>query len=399
MSELLKSLVERRNKTWNEAKALLDTVEKAGGEFTAEEDTQWARMNEDLETLDARIAEIRNAEERSKKIDEIADLRNAPTPLSNQRAKDNQILRDMISGGGKRSYEFGSERRDLTVGTASAGGNTVPTGFYDTLVEHMIENSAIRQTNVTVLTTASGVDLEVPKTTSHPTAVIVAEGGAIGESDPVFGQVTLQAYKYGFMTQISKELEQDTGVDLVGYLAREGAQALANGSGAHFITGTGSGQPNGVVTASTLGVTGGTGVSGAFTADNLIDLFYSVIAPYRRAGTWLMSSAGIRDARKLKGSDNNYLWQPGLQADDPDLLLGRPVVDDTNIADPALSAKSVIFGDLSRYFIRDVAGVRVERSEDYAFNTDLVSWRFLFRTDGDLIDTTGAVKHFVGAGT
>src|SRR3546814_18436118 len=107
--------------------------------------------------------------------------------------------------------------------------------------------------------------LPVPKTTTHPTAAIIAEATTITESDPAFGQVTLQAYKYGFSVQIASELEQDTGVDLAGYLARIGGEALGHGSGAHFVTGPGSAQPNGGVTASTLGVTRGPGQQGGVT--------------------------------------------------------------------------------------------------------------------------------------
>ena len=78
-------------------------------------------------------------------------------------------------------------------------------------------------------------------------------------------------------------------------------------------------------------------------------------------------------------------------------LLGRPVVIDTNVADTGVSVKSVLFGDFSAYYIRDVRELRVERSDDYAFNQDLVTFRGLLRTDGDLIDTTGAIKHYLGA--
>jgi HK97 family phage major capsid protein len=294
--------------------------------------------------------------------------------------------------GEARSMEF----RDLTKGSATAGGNTVPEGFYSTLMQHMIDNSAIRRTNVTVLTTDSGTDLPVPKTTTHPVAGIISEAGSITESDAVFGQVTLGAFKYGFSTQLSSELEQDTGVDLVGYLAAIGGQALANGSGAHFVSGDGSSKPNGIVTASTLGVTGATSVSGAFTDDNLIDLYFSVIEPYRNIGTWLMADAAMASARKLKDANDQYVWAPGLSAGDQSTLFGRPVVTDTNVADPAVDAKSVCFGDFSKYVIRDVSGVRVERSVDFAFQNDLITYRFILRTDGDLVDTTGAVKHFVG---
>lgn len=398
MSDMLKRLLEERANVWEQTKAHLDTVEKEGREFTGEADETYTRFNDRLSELDKRIGEESDLAERNAKADEVrakyAGQTKAPEAAAAKVQTDEDILRSMVRGE-VRGVEF----RDLTKLSAGAGANTVATNFYGSLVEHMIENSAIRQTNVTVLTTDGGNALQVPKTTTHPTAGIIAEAGSITESDAVFGQVTLDAYKYAFTTQVSTELEQDTGVNLAEYLARIGGEALGNGSGAHFVTGTGSSQPNGVVTASTLGVTGGTGVTGAFTADNLIDLYYSVIAAYRNRGTWLMGDASLKAARKLKDTTNQYLWVPGLSAGESDTLLGRPVVNDTNVADPALSAKSVVFGDMSRYFIRDVKGVRVERSTEFAFQNDLVTWRFILRTDGDLIDTTGAIKHFAGAGT
>jgi HK97 family phage major capsid protein len=390
---VLEKLLEQRARLWESMKAHLDAVEKEGRAFTGEADETWTKMNAEMTALDARIAEVQSLEERNRKADEARA--NLPEPKSGKEEKkvvtDEDRLRAMVRGE-VRSLEF----RDLTKLSAGAGANTVATNFYAQLQEHMIENSAIRQTNVTVLTTDGGQDLQVPKTTTHPTAAIIAEAASITESDAVFGQVTLGAFKYGFSTQVSYELEQDTGVNLSEYLARIGGEALGNGSGAHFVTGTGSSQPNGVVTASSAGVTGGTGVTGAFTADNLLDLYYSVTPPYRSRGYWMMADAALKAARKLKDTTGQYLWVPGLVAGEVSTLLGKPVVNDTNVADPGLSAKSVVFGDFSTYFIRDVRGVRVERSVDFAFQNDLVTWRFLFRTDGDLVDTTGAVKHFVG---
>lgn len=395
MSDMLKRLTEERANVWEQTKSHLDTVEAEGREFTAEADETYTRLNGRLSELDKRINEVHDLEKRNEKAAEIraqyAGKAKAPEAEAANVPTDNDILRSMVRGE-RNTFEF----RDLSKLSAGAGANTVPTNFYGQLVEHMIENSAIRQTNVTVLSTDGGQDLQVPKTTTHPTAGIIAEAGSITESDPVFGQVTLGAFKYAFSVQVSSELEQDTGVNLAEYLARIGGQALGNGSGAHFVTGTGSSQPNGVITASTLGVTGATGTTGAFTADNLIDLYFSVIAPYRKRGTWLMSDAGLKAARKLKDAENQYLWVPGLVAGEESTLLGRPVVNDTNVADPAVSAKSVGFGDMSTYFIRDVKGVEVKRSSDFAFTNDLVTWRFILRTDGDLIDTTGAVKHFIG---
>jgi HK97 family phage major capsid protein len=226
----------------------------------------------------------------------------------------------------------------------------------------------------------------------------VAEGDPITESEPVFGQVELGAYKYGALIQISRELLDDTGVDLEGYLAMQAGRALGNAFGAHAITGSGTNQPNGVVTGATLGKTGATGVSGAFSSDDLIDLFFSVIAPYRKspAATWMMADSSIANARKLKDTTGQYIWQPGLQAGVPDTILGKPVLTEPNIASVATSAKSVVFGDMSQYFVRLAGGIRFERSDDFAFDTDLVTFRALMRADGALVDLTGAVKYFAG---
>jgi HK97 family phage major capsid protein len=397
-----------RDRAFAEAEEILGQAEGRGhGDFLASEQRTFDRLVELVHRCDEHLNRGPAADAVRSKYAAAA----ARSPMTTT-TPDHDLLRSFVAGETRR-FEVDlsevsrtvdartgavtlSERRDLTVGTATAGGNTVPTSFVGRLYEHMIETSAIRRTNVTIFTTQSGEDLQVPKTTSHSTAAIVAEAAAISESDPAFGQVTLEAYKYGGLIQVSSELLNDSGVDLVGYLARQAGRAIGNASGAHFVTGTGTNQPRGAVTASSLGVTGGAGVAGAFTTDNLIDLYYSVIPEYRANGYWLMSDAGAAMARKLKDTTDRYLWEASLSAGTPPLLLGRPVVIDPNVADPALSAKSVLFGDFSAYGIRDVRRVRFERSDDFAFANDLVTFRFLFRTDGDLIDETGALKHYVG---
>ncbi|HVK34446.1 MAG TPA: phage major capsid protein, partial [Microlunatus sp.] len=213
-----------------------------------------------------------------------------------------------------------------------------------------------------------------------------------------FGQVSLDAYKYGFLLQVSHELANDTGVDLLGYLAMQAGRALGSGFGTHLVTGDGSSKPNGVLTASTLGKTGSASVAGAPNGDDLIDLFYSVIAPYRQSSScgWMMRDATVAAIRKLKDSTGQYLWQPGLTEGSPDRILGKPVFTDPNMPAVALAGKSILFGDFSTYFVREVETVRFERSDDFAFNNDLITYRAILRGDGDQIDTTGAIKHFIG---
>lgn len=396
--ELIKRLSEKRMNTWEQAKALLETVEAEGRELSAEEEANWQRANADLDSLDERIRSIATAEKRAADNDAaFAAIERQPAVRSTVETETNE-LRKFLSG---EARSFAVESRDLTKGSATAGGNTVPTSFANSLYEHMIEVAALLP-ETTIFRTAGGENLEVPITTTHATAALISEGSTLTESDAAFGKRTLGAYKYAYSFQVSKELLEDTGVDLNGYFARAAGRALGNAFGAHLAVGTGSSQPSGVTQTSTLGVTGAASVAGVPNGDNLVDLFYSVIAPYRNSPNcvWAFRDSTAATIRKIKDSSGgagigNYLWTPGFGTA-PDTILGKRVVIEPNIAATALSAKSVVFGDMSAYFSRIAGPVRFERSDEFAFQNDLVTFRAVMRADGILGDQTGAVKHFIG---
>jgi HK97 family phage major capsid protein len=398
MSDVAKRLTEQRANVWEQTKALADAAADESRSFTADEQSKWESLNTDLDALDQRIKTLVDGEQRAREAEAaMVALRGEPKASGPAPVADG--LRAFLAGE-TRSYTAtpgaGVSFRDLVKGTTTAGGYTVPTDFYGTLVEHLTENSAVLRAGVTVLNTDGGETLQIPKTTAHGSAAIVAEGGAIPENDPTFGQASLGAYKYGDLIQISRELVTDTGVDLVGYLAAQAGRALGNAFGAHLVSGTGSSQPRGILLDVSAGVTGAAVTP---TADDLIDLFYSVIAPYRNSSAcgWLMNDSTVATIRKLKDSNGVYMWQPSLTVGAPDSILGKPVHTDPNMPATGDAAESILFGDFSRYFVRMVNGIRFERSDDFAFNTDLVSYRALMRADGTMVDLTGAVKSFVGA--
>ncbi|MFZ3569955.1 phage major capsid protein [Streptomyces sp. BH097] len=403
MSSLIKALQERRNNVWEQAKALLDTAEEEKRDLSAEEETTYQALNADIDRIDGRAKQLAEAEQRNQDAEAaFAKLLDKPADERQEQAgKKDSELRQWARGE-QRAIEIAAPQgvafRDLVKGTATAGGNTVPTTFYGQLMAHLIEVSGIMMAGPTVLNTTSGESIEIPVTTAHSTAAITPEGQPLSESDPAFGKRTLGAYKYGVLLQASAELLADTGVDLEGYLAMQAGRALGNAFGVHAITGDGTSKPTGIVTSASAGVTGGTGVTGGFTADNLIDLYHSVISPYRNSTScgWLMRDAALGAVRKLKDTQQQYLWQPSIQVGAPDTLLGKPVYTDPNVAAVGLGAKSVLFGDFSQYFVRMAGGVRFERSDDYAFNSDLVTYRAIIRADGLLVDQTGAVKTFTG---
>lgn len=400
----IQKLQEERANTWEHAKALLDGAFDEGRELTAEENEAYRKMTESLDSRDQMIKQLTADAQRA--ADAEASVREfLAKPEDRDAPSKDDAMRSWLKGEGSKKFEARSERpmgtedfRALSKLTAGAGANTVKTSFYDKLMAHLIEVSGILSAGPTVLNTTSGEQIQIPKTTAHSSAALTAEAGTISASDPAFGQVPLDAYKYALLLQVSSELITDTSVDLEGYLSMQAGRALGNAFGTHAITGTGSSQPNGVVTAATLGVTGSTAVSGVFTFDNLIDLYHSVIGPYRSSPScgWLMRDSTVATARKIKDTTGQYLWQPGLVPGAPDSILGKPLLTDPNVAATGLSAKSVLFGDFSQYFVRFVNGIRFERSDDYAFNSDLITYRAILRADSDLIDTTGAIKYFAG---
>lgn len=422
MSDMVVRLRERRQKVWEDLKAIADKATEDNRAFDSAEQGQWDAMNEEMDKLDQRIKSAMETEQRAKDADEAFDkLTRQPTQQQQrggqpqgQPSQQTTELRAFMRGdpGAPRSFEIRPDGpivdfRTLSKLTTGAGGNLVPTTFYNRLMAHLIEVSAILQAGATVLNTSGGEQIQVPKTTSHSSAALTAEAAALTASDPAFSQASLGAYKYGTLIQVSRELIDDSGVDLEGYLAMQAGRALGNALGADLITGTGSTKPLGILASTTLGVTGPTGALGGFGAtsgtansgaDLLIDLFYSVIAPYRASAAcaWIVRDATMAVFRKLKDTTGQYLFQPALVAGSPDVFNGKPIYTDPFVPAITTGAKSVIFGDISQYFVRLAGGVRFERSDDFAFNTDLVTFRALLRGDGVLVDQTGAVKHFIG---
>jgi HK97 family phage major capsid protein len=411
MHEYLESLVEARQKAWHEAKALMTRATDEKRELDGEEQAQLDRIWSDIDAKDVQIKDItaRAQSERETDIarEAYADLvRPVEAPVvdavdaflrgqTSARFIDIDIRKAAAE---KRAIRAGAgvkELRDLST-TAAAGGNTIPTSFERTLYDFLETVSGVRQI-AQVITTTGGENLDLPKVASHGTAAIVGEGTAIAEADPSFAKVTLGAWKFGQLLQMSAELLQDSGVDIVGFAAADMGRALGRVTGAAYATGTGSNQPQGVMTSIGTGVTGGTGVAGVPTIANLTDLVYSLGDPgYRANASFLMRDATAGKIRNLVNTSGDFLWQPSVQAGQPDRLLGFPVVTDPNIAATAVNANSVAFGDFQAGFvIRDAGSIRIDRSDDFAFSADLATWRAVLRTDSDLRDAN-AIKLYRG---
>ena len=419
-SEVTKRLRDRRLNLWEQCKELAEKAASENRNFDASEQGTWDALNSEMDQLDTRIKSALDAEQRMKETDSAFDAISSKKP-------------ERRGGDGGYAYPAGSDGRDINAeiravlrgekGAAKAidlvhntdalgplnlrtllsntgtPTSVVPTDFYDRLIAHLIEVSGILQAGPTLINTGGGETLQIPKTTAHSTASLTGQGATLPTADPAFALATLSAYKYGIMLQVARELVDDTAVDLIGYLAMQAGRAVGNSFGTDLINGNGSTKPSGLIfsTSASPGVTGPNASGGVATYANLVDMEYSVIAPYRQSRScyWLAKDATIGSFRKIVDSQSRPIWEPSAVLGSPDLLLGKPLVADPFM--PAVTANgfSLAFGDFAQFFVRLVGGVRFERSDDFAFGTDLITFRCLLRGDGTLVDTN-AIKLFKG---
>ncbi len=430
-NEYVTRLHEERNRALTEEQTIVREALAAGrSDLTGEERTKIGKLDETIDRLDKEIAEWLNREQRDRENDEAraayepyvrpqkleqsfggagnveedpvarflrGELRSVDIDISGA-AREREAARLGATGKEFLAIVNGKpETRDLTT---TGDASLIPTNYARTLYDFLETYSGVRRTGATIMTTTDGNTLTLPVVATHTTAVAATEGTALTETEPTFTTVSLTAYKYGQLTQISHELPRDAMVDVMNFVARDAGRALGKATGVQYVLGDGTTEPEGVTVGFSSGKTTDTGTGGIPTYSNLVDLMYSLgDEGYRMGAVWLTKDSNVAELRKLLDLDNRPLWEPSLKVGEPDVLLGHRVVTDTNMPAFALNALGLAFGDFaSGFIIRDVGTIRFERSDDFAFDADLVTFRSIIFTDSAVRDS-GAVKLMTGAAT
>ena len=373
MSEFIKAQAEGRNNLIAQMRDVLDVAAGESRGLSAEEKVKIERLEADIDARDAAISTAQKVAEREARAVEAAQ---GFSPAEARQSDDGDLLRS-IARGEMRGHEFVRETRAALVPSS----NTVGQSFYNRVFE-IASLVGPMLTTSEVFNTASGESLVIPTATARSSIGSVAAGSAITESNPTFSSITLGAEKYAALVSVSSELLTDAGFDISGYIAQELGTALGLSANSTLTTKLSS--------AAGSVVTGGTGVSGVATYENLIDLVYG-IADGARVLPGLgfqMSKTGIAAARKMKDGAGNYIWSDSAVPGQPATLLGYSVYENPAVAATGTGAKSVLFGHLPSFKVRIAGGVRVDQSADYAFNTDVVTYRGIIRLDGGLTHAT-----------
>jgi HK97 family phage major capsid protein len=382
-------LREKRAKAWEAAKAFLDTKRGENGLISAEDNTVYEKMEADVVALGKEIDRL----ERQEALDrELSKPLNAPlTEKPVVPAKDNSKT-GRASDEYKKSFWNALRSKTpnfevlnaLQIGTDSEGGYLVPDEYERKLIEALEEENVFRKL-AHVIQTSSG-DRKIPIVSTKGTASWIEEEGAIPESDDVFGQTSIGAFKLGTMIKVSEELLRDSVFDLPGYIAREFGRRIGNKEEDAFFNGDGSGKPTGIFNATggaQVGVT--TAAATAISADEVIDLFYSLRSPYRKNAVFVTNEATVKSIRKLKDGHGQYIWQPSLQAGSTDTILGKKIVTSAYVPETAAGAKTIAFGDFSFYWIADRQGRSFKRLNELYATTGQVGFLATQRLDGKLI--------------
>ena len=372
MSDFLKSQREAIANLTEQIREVVDIADAEKRSFSGEELAKIEKLEADISSREDSISVAKRAEERSAQATQAAASFEVASTKQNS---DADILRSIASGE-IRGYEFAREARTLVPST-----NTVGQSFYSRVFE-IAQLVGPMLTTSEVFNTTSGENLVIPTVTATSSAGSVAAGGTITESNPTFSSITLGAEKYGALVQAAAELVSDAGFNITGYVAQQLGQSLGVQANTALT--------DKLVAAAGSVVTGGTGVSGAFTYENLIDLVYGIADGARVLPGlgFMMAKSGIAAARKLKDGAGNYIWLDNAVNGQPAQLLGYSVYENPQIPAVATGAKSVLFGHLPSFKARVAGGVQVASSTDFNFNTDVTSYRGLIRVDGGLTHAT-----------
>lgn len=404
----IKALRDERAAKAKEARNLLDS--NTGDKWNASVRDQVDALYAAIDQIDEQIARAeRQASLDAEQLEDGQNVENRERDRAGMNAQQraqadlqDAAFRAFILNGDRRLSDEhrNALRAEQATGNGAAGGFLVPTGWGGRLLEALATFGGMREV-ATVIQTNGGNPIPWPTVDeTGQEGEIVAENQAASDDDLEFGSIEIGAYKYSskvFTVPFELIQDQGPGMDVEGFIRRSAAQRIARISNRHYTTGSGVNQPRGIVTASAAGLVGGAGTATSVSYDALVDLEHSVDPAYRSLPGvgFMFHDNTLRSLKKLKDGDGRPLWVPGVSTKEPDLLIGYRYSINQAMAPMAANAKSILFGDLSAYLIRDVMAVTLFRFDDSAFTrkgqVGFLAWS---RHDGDLMSAGQPVKHY-----
>lgn len=390
----IQELIEKRKTAWDNARDFLESKCTDSGLLSEEDGKTYDKMEAEIVALGKEIQRLENLSAIGDKLSQptSSPILNTPNNTLSMPEKTGTAsdIYSEIFWNSVRSGDWKTVKDVLQVGKDSEGGYLVPDEFEKKLVEKLTEDNFMRKI-CTIIKTSSG-DRQIPIVTSDGEAYWQGEGSKNKESDIVFGQALLSAYKITASLRISEELLNDSAFDLKSYVATNFSRRFSAKEEEAYLVGTGKStsagtfsQPTGIFNDDGGAENGTTTTKIGITTDDLIDLFYSLKSPYRKNAVWVLNDTTVKAIRKLTDNNGNYLWQPALSANAPDTILGRPYYTSAYAPEIKAGAKAIAFGDFSYYWIADRQGFSLKCLNELYSENDQIGFKASKRVDGCLI--------------
>ena len=380
----LKELMEKRTKAWDEAKSFAESKKDENGLMSDEDFKTYEEMEKTIENYTREI-------ERKKREDEMDKTLEKPTTqaLTNEPSTFNEEEKPMRARNVyKKSMmkalrtNFRDISNELKVGTDESGGYLVPEEMEVDIVNGLEDENIVRKLATKVQT--SGLH-KINIAATKPAALWVEEGGQLTFGDGTFDQVSLDAHKLHVGIKVTEELLYDAAFNLEKYITEEFTRALANAEEDAFLNGDGVNKPTGIFDSKKGGELGLTTKAQTITADELIDLVYSLDRPYRKKAAFILNGATVAQIRKLKDVNGAYIWQPSIKDGEPDRLLGYPAYTSAFAPKAEKGKLAVAFGDFSYYKIGDRGNRSFQDLKELFAGNGMVGFLGKERVDGILV--------------
>jgi len=378
---------ETRARNFEKMKKLVKSAEEEERDMNAQEESEWDSLNKEISKIGKEVDRL----ERQLELEN--DMSKSQGRKINPKADDpgSEEERVMATDEYRSAYwKFlrqgrgvlpADQLRALKIGSDPDGGHLVPDEYEATLVDKL-ENENIMRQLATVITTTSG-DRKIPVVSGKTEAHWTAEEGEYTKAKPSFGSKSLGAHKLTALTLVSEELLNDSAFSIDDFLSNDITRAMGRKEETACVIGDGDGKPNGVVPAATLGKEGS--LTDGISSDELLEIYHSLKRPYRESASWLFADSTALAIRKLKDQNDQYIWQPGLQAGQPDRLLRRPVAISDDVPELGATNRSILLGDFSYYWIADRQNTAIQRLVELYAENGQIGFRSFKRLDGLLV--------------
>ena len=383
------------------ATAIVDAAQKEGRSLNAEEKSKFDAMEADARSIKDQIDIIERTAEMKKELAANAEVREA-APKATRKGAFEKYLRNGMGSLNANERSMMAELRGTSTqiaGTDSLGGFLVPQDFSNeldmaTLFTGEVERLAKK------LNTAGGALLDYPTINDTATdAGLISEAAAVTVQDMTFANAQLSAYNYASQVKVSMQLLQDNAFDLNSFLAEAMGERIARVTNAAFSNGTGSSQPQGIITGATLGNTAASAT--AIAADDILDLIHSIDPSYRNKPSFgLMAHDNVIAAIRALGlgSANDFpIFIPSMEAGQPDKLFGYNIYYNNDMESSiATGNKTLLAADFSKFVVRSAGDVQFVRLNERYMDTMEIGFLASVRKDSKVLDTR-AVKYLAQA--